>query len=166
MFKKITKGFLFTFVTMFLLVSLTGCGAKDDDDNKKDSKKQYGFNETFEYDGLEVTVGDSYLFDKVENKYSDLDGKELIKIPITVKNVSDETNSLTTSQINQFGPNGTEVDSLFIGDDDDLAVSSDLRPDASYTKYYHILYDGDGEYVLEFSDWPNKSIEVKINITK
>lgn len=170
MFKKIRKGVLFTFITLFLLVSITGCNNKEDDkkedDKKEETKKQYGFNDTFKYEGLEITVGDTYSFDKVQNEYSDLNGKDLIKLPITVKNVSEETNSLTTSQINQFGPNGTEVDSLFIGDDDDISKASDLRPDASYTKYYYILYDGDGEYVLEFDNWPNRSIEVKIKIDK
>ena len=153
------KLFIIGIISMMALV-LVGCGNKEDE--KKDVKKVYGFNEKFEYDGLEITIGDNYSFEVIQSEYSDLNGETMVKIPITVKNIKEETNSLVSSTVSSFGSKGTEVDWITGYADDDVVTAGDLRAGASYDKYIYLLYDGDGKYALEF----DQDITVEFQIKK
>lgn len=133
------------------------------DSNKKDS---YSFDEKFEFDDLEITIGSNYTFTTIDNRYSDYYGKDIIKLPITVKNLSNETHSLNMFYYSIYGSQGTEIKNVGgIYFDDNIDYAGDLRSDASYTKYMYLLYDGDGTYSIEFDDWFDE-ILVEINIQK
>ena len=149
-------------LAILTVVLLTGCGKTEDKDNS-DKKKTYGFNETFKYDDFEILVGDNYTFETLENEYSEYDGMDMLKLPITVKNTKSETRSYNESFLAVFGPNGTETKKLAVMSDDDISTADELREGASFTKNMYILYDGDGEYILDFQD---EEIEVKLNIKK
>jgi len=116
----------------------------------------YGLGDTFQFDGssglIELTFGENITFTTVENQFSDLDGESVIIIPVTLTNIGDETGSLNMFDITVFGANGVSLDSVdafFM--DDDIRWGNDLRPGSSVESYLHILYDGDGEYVIEFA---------------
>lgn len=128
-------------------------------------KKSYGFNETFEFDGLEITINENYLFDTVKNRYSDYNNRTAVKLPITVKNISSETHGLNMFYYDIYGSQGTEAEGLDAYFDDTISYSGDLRSGASYTKYMYFLYDGDGTYAIEFDNYSEK-VEVEITITK
>ena len=127
------------------------------------TKKSYSYNETFEFDDLEITIGSNYTFTTVDNKYSEHYQKTIVKLPITIKNIKDETHSLNLFYYNIFGSNGTEVDSLWTWFDDSVESAGELRSGASYTKYLYFEYDGNGTYSIEFDDfWTEKLVEIEI----
>lgn len=125
----------------------------------------YGFDETFVWDDLEITIGSNYSFTTVDNRYSDFNGQTTIQLPITVKNLSSETHSINMFMYTIYNSSGTEaedVDSYF---DDAVDFAGDLRSGSSYTKYLYFLYDGDGTYAIEFDNYSEK-ITVEFDIVK
>lgn len=137
----------------------------DSNDKKYTSKNEYGFNETFEFDGLEITIGSEYEFTTVNNRYSEYNNQVTIKLPITVKNISQETTGLNMFYYDVYGSQGTEVKSLNSYFDENIDDAGDLRSGASYTKYIYFLYDGNGKYDIEFDNWSEHKV-VEFNITK
>ena len=116
----------------------------------------YGLGDTFEFGGssglVELTFGTDITFTTIENQFSDLNGEYVIVLPVTMTNIDDETGSLNMFDISLFGSNGVSLDSVdlyFM--DDNILWGSDLRSGATLDSYLHILYDGDGEYVIEFA---------------
>lgn len=155
------------FVLMFVATAflLSGCTEIDDstESSTENKKANLKLDEKFEFDELEIIIGSDMSFDKVNNEYSDKHGKTVIKIPVTVKNMKDETHSLNMFYYKMFGSQGTELDDASSYFDEALDTAGDLRPGASYTKYLYYVYDGDGTYVMEFDDWSNKkSLEFKV----
>lgn len=129
------------------------------------SKNTYTFNETFEFDDLNITIGSDYTFTTVSNKYSDYYNKAVIKLPITIKNISNETHGLNMFYYDIYGSQGTEVKDVNSYFDENVDYAGDLRSGAEYTKYLYIVYDGDGLYTIEFDKWDNK-ITVEFSIKK
>ena len=123
--------------------------------------------ETFEFDNLDITLGQDYSFTTLDNQFSDKNGATIIKLPITVVNKKDETHSLNMFYIHSFGTQGTELDSVSAYFTEDcVEFAGDLRPGASYTKYLYLVYDGDGTYAVEFSQIYGGKTTVEFNITK
>ena len=130
------------------------------------SKKTAGLGDTIKFDGLEITLDTNYTFDTVKNQFSELNGRSVIKLGATVKNVSNENNSLNMFYYDLFGPSGVELDGVtayFLSDSIDFAGS--LQPGASYKTYFYILYDGDGDYSIDFNNYSEKPT-VKFNVKK
>ena len=105
------------------------------------------------------------MFTTVKNQFSEQNGKDVIELPVHVKNIGDETNHLNTFEYTFFGPKGTELDNVSAYFDNDIFRAGDLRSGAEYDTYFHLLYEGDGSYFIEFDDWSSK-IELEFDITK
>ena len=133
-------------------------------ENETSTNNTYGFDETFVFDQLEITIGSTYSFDTVNNRYSDYNNQTVVRLPITIKNIANETHGLNMFSYNVYGSKGTEVATLNSYFDDDIDYAGDLRSGASYTKYMYFLYDGNGTYAIEFDDWYN-TITVEFDIT-
>lgn len=138
---------------------------KNNDINFYSNDGKYKLNETFKFDDLEITFSDKYSFTKVKNEYSDHNGKTVVKIPVTVKNLKNETHSLNMFYYNVYGSKGTRVETVGSYFTEDLEFAGDLRSGASYTKYLYFIYDGDGEYVIEFDNYSEK-VELSMQIKK
>ena len=120
-------------------------------------------NKPFKFDDLEITISDKYSFDTIDNEFSEYDNQTVIKLPVTIKNLKDETHSLNMFYYSFFCSKGTELDSISSYFDDSVDFAGDLRQNALYDKYFYLLYDGDGTYTIEFDDWSNKiSIDIEI----
>lgn len=175
--KFLTIGLVILSVVAFIISLSSGSSSnntqKENNNNStpansetNDSKNKYSLNETFKFDDLEITIGSNILYTTVSNRFSDYNGKEVVKIPVTVKNLKDETHSLNMFYYKVFGSQGTELDSISsYFDDDCIDYAGDLRSEASYTKYFYFLYDGNGTYAIEFDNWSNKII-VEFDINK
>lgn len=161
---------------MLCCLCLSGCTSTNNEtpnnaqtneteNNNSTESTDYSVNKAFTFDELEITISDDYDFDTIDNIYSEYDNQTVIKVPVTVKNLKDETHSLNMFYYSFFGSQGTELDSVASYFDDSIDFAGDLRKDASYTKYFYILYDGDGTYTIEFDDWTNK-ISIDIEVTK
>ena len=132
---------------------------------KSNTNKSIKVGDTFEFDDLEITILSDYSFTTVNNQFSEYNGKDVVKIPIKVKNISDDSNHLNMFYYNVFGTQGSELKTLSAYFDESIDYAGDLQPDASYTKYIYVLYDGDGKYVIEFDNYRVKK-SVDINIKK
>jgi len=97
---------------------------------------------------------------------TDRDGDDVIGIPVTLKNIGDETGKLSSASYKFFGPDGTEVDGARGLRDYDIWSQGDMRPQATQDGYFVIEYAGDGEYVIEFSESRQETKEVIFRIEK
>lgn len=176
--KKI-KNLLIIF-TLFLSATFifTGCSSEGNIYNSSDDKsgntsnssddksgnKTIGLSEMFTFDDLEITLGNDISFTKINNRFSDYNGQDVVKIPITVKNISDETHSLNMFYFSIYGANGTQLSTVASYFDDSIDFAGDLRSSAAYTKYLYFLYDGDGTYSVEFDKvWgPKTTVEFTV----
>lgn len=112
---------------------------------------EYTLGETFTYGDLEITVGSKVEFTTVDNEFSEEYECDVVKLPLTIKNVGEEDTTLSTFGIKVFGSQSTELESLSVYFDDAIKFGmGDLKPGASYTKAFYALYDGDGDYKMEF----------------
>ena len=125
------------------------------------------FGEVFEFDGLEITFGSEIVWDKVSNQFSEHNGADVALVPITVKNIKGETHGLNMFSYTQFGSKGTSLYSVGYYFDKEVGDMGDMRSGASQDSYMAILYDGDGNYYVEFSDYLiDEPVGVSLPITK
>ena len=121
---------------------------------------EFSLGETFEFDDLEITIFDDFSWGVISNSWSDLYGEEYFYLPVTVTNIGDSTNSFPWN-FTIFGPDGVELANVARGvEGDDISRSGDIRPDVTLEGYIHVLFDGNGEYVIEFSRWSDDDIQV------
>lgn len=165
---------------LIFLANATACTDNDANNNqtnnnqtqnkteKKDdvsTEPEIVVNKPFVFDDLEITISSDISFDKVDNRYSDHNGQDVVKVPITVKNLKNETHNLNMFYYDVYGSLGTEIETVGSYFDEDINTAGGLRNGASYTKYMYFLYDGDGDYYIEFDDWSEK-LELKLTVNK
>ena len=163
--KKTFKNVLIIVTLILSITILTGCGSESSSDGGDSKKNSYTLGETFNFDDLEITLGKDYSFTTIDNEYSENYGADVIKLPITVKNLKEETHGLNMFYYSVFGSKGTEVDAVNTYFDDNIDEAGELRTGASYTKNMYFVYDGDGQYAIEFNDLFNK-VTVEFDVTK
>ena len=121
---------------------------------------------TFSFDGFEITLYDTIEWDVLSNQFSDKDGSDVFLIPFHVKNNTEETGMLNPFYVKYFGSTGVSIDDISTYFDGSFGFSSDeLRPGAEYDSKFALLYDGDGDYYIEFESF-SEHLEVKIPVTK
>lgn len=132
---------------------------------KNNTTKKVNIDETFTFGDFEISIGNNYSIVQVENEYSQYNGKDVIKLPVTLKNTSDRSTHLNMFYHTYYGPSGKSLAKVAVlFSDDSLDYASDLEPGESYTKYMYILYDGDGKYRIEFNNYKEKkTVEFTIN---
>ncbi|MCQ2476071.1 MAG: hypothetical protein MJ173_09245 [Clostridia bacterium] len=120
--------------------------------------------DTFTFDGFELTIGTTASFTSVQNQFSELNGKPVVRIPVKLKNVSSETKGFSMFNMKYFGSQGTEISGCSTYFQEDcIEWSGKLRPNASKDVAMYFVYDGDGIYGVDFDDFSNKvSVEFKI----
>lgn len=126
----------------------------------------YYAGDTFTFDGFEITVGSNYEFVLVNNETSPYNNHTAVKLPVTIKNISDESNSLNEYYYEVHGSNDEEVVNLgvyFL--DDAIDYGGMLSNGESYTKYMYFQYVGNGKYEIEFDNYIEE-LEVEFNIVK
>lgn len=127
--------------------------------------KELTFGDTFDFDGFTITLGTAVEWDTVQNQFSDLDGADVIKLPIHIVNNSGETGSLNMFYIKKFGSKGTALESVGSYFDGEIDYAGEMRPGAEMDSFMAILYDGDGDYYIEFDNY-SENLEVKLPIAK
>ncbi|MCL2189860.1 MAG: DUF4352 domain-containing protein [Defluviitaleaceae bacterium] len=171
---------VFLFITLvFLLIKLTACGdglrtpsmeqvtatptqiqASPSPSNittpsPNIQQGSIGLGDTFQFNGssgqLEISFGTDVFWGKVENSWSQHYGVAIFAIPVTIRNIDTSTGGLNPFDFIKFAPNGLQLASVGAFFDYDITWESTMRAGASKTGLIHFLYDGDGEYVIEFS---------------
>jgi hypothetical protein len=157
---------IITVVIIVIAVIATMAG-DDDTSGGQSGGGKFNLGDTFTFDNLEITLGTNIEWSVVVNQFSDKNGSDVIKLPITVKNLKDETHGLNMFYFTFFGPDGTKLDSVssfFM--DDSIDFAGDMRSGAIQNAFMYILYDGNGDYFVEFSMLFGNTIEVKVPIQK
>ena len=128
--------------------------------------RTYSFGDSFDFDGyqgkLNITIGENYSFDTVNNPYADTNGREVIRIPLVIKNIDNKTAGLDSMDITIYDSNGRETSesqSILFNEN----IHAKMRPNASISVGLYILYSGDGDYYIQIYDSP---IEIKLPIVK
>jgi len=127
---------------------------------------EFSLGETFEFDGFEITIADDVAWGTISDEWSDHDGESYFFVPITATNNGDETNSLGWN-FSIFNPSGaTSEDITFDIEVEDFSRTGDIRAGGTITGYIHFLFEGDGDYTIEFDSWESNNIEVTFNISR
>jgi len=126
------------------------------------------FGDTFEFDNLEIVFGTAVRWATIDASWSDHHGAEIFQVPITVTNIGNETASLNMFSFTQFAPDGNSQDFVsFLLVDDDITTAGSMRPGGTQNAYMTFLFEGDGEYVVEFSElFSSTAVEVVLPITQ
>ena len=126
--------------------------------------KTFGLGDTVIFDGLELTFDSTYSFATVVNQFSEYNARPVIKLGVTVKNISSEKNRLNMFFYDLFGSQGVELDGVSSYFDDSIDFAGDLKQGASYKAYFYILYDGNGNYSIDFDNYSQEiSVEFTVN---
>jgi len=123
---------------------------------------EFSLGEMFEFEGLEITFEDDISWGIIDSRWSDLDGEYYFLLPVTVANISDSSTSFPWN-VTTFDPNGREINDNIISlvENNDITRSGDIRTKATIESYFHILFNGSGEYVIELDSWrDNITIQV------
>ena len=123
------------------------------------------YGDTFEFDGFEITFINELKWAVVSNRFSEHNESDVCGITVIIKNIGSETNSLSTFECTLFGSKGTQLDKVSSYFNDDVFKIGDMRSGAEGSGYMHFLYDGDGDYYVEFGS-RNDKIEVKLPVVK
>jgi DNA-directed RNA polymerase subunit RPC12/RpoP len=121
--------------------------------------------DTFEFNDFEITLFEGITWTSVQNNYNENYGKPVARIPARITNNSGETRRLSTGSVKYFGVDGTSITDVTWFFRDDSVLYTDLRGGAVFDGAFYILFDGNGDYFIEFSNWGNKA-EVMIPIIK
>lgn len=165
-------GLIVISVIIFIIGASLGINSADDTSNDTSKKEttnktevnKYALDEMFKFDDLEITLGSDISFTVVDNEFSDYYKKDVVKVPVTVKNISDETHGLNYFYYELYGSQGTQLDSVASFFDDSIDDAGDMRSGASYTKYFYFIYDGNGKYSIEFDNYSDKlTVEFDVN---
>ena len=125
---------------------------------------EFGLGETFEFDDLEITVGNNISWGTIRSRISDHDGENYFYLPVTLTNIGDDSSGFPWGHT-IFGPNGNEVEGIVWDvEADDISREGDALPGATINGYLHILFVGDGEYVIEFEDFRDDNIRVVFDV--
>jgi len=113
------------------------------------------FGDTFQFNGssgqIELTFGVNIYWGVIGNSWSQHYGSATFGIPVTIRNISSETGGINPFDFTVFGSDGLQLDSIGSSFDYDITWESNMRAGASQTGLFYFLYNGDGEYVIEFS---------------
>lgn len=126
--------------------------------------KDKTFGDLIEFDDLQIVFGNEIIWTALDNQFSDKNGMEVFLVPIIIKNVSNETHGLNMFYYDQYGSKGTKLDGVGAYFDNDTGNAGDMRPGAKQESVMSFLYDGDGDYYVEFSTFFGDTIEVKLPI--
>lgn len=122
-----------------------------------------GLGATIEFDGLDISFGDTYSTTTLDNEFADHAGDTIIALPVSITNNDSDTHGLNMFAVTEFGSQGTELDNVFTYFDDDVRMMGDMRPGASMSGNLYFLYDGNGDYYLTFGFYSTDA-EVKVPI--
>ena len=121
---------------------------------------------TVVFDGFEITLGNNYSIVTVDNTYSSNYGKEVIKLPATIKNVSASSDHLNMFYYDYYAPDGEKIDSVRndFGSRYDAIDYVHVDSGESKVQYFYILYKGNGKYQIKFHNYKeDKEISFTIN---
>ena len=169
------------FCFMVLLVTVPGCTAPVSNTGSggvpnetitptpTPASTDISFGDTFVFDNLEITFINETEWVILDNEFDENHGADVLRIPMTVKNISEETYGLDSASYTIYGPKGTQLDLVNFYFDNNVSDAGDMRSGAVQDTNMYVLYDGDGDYYIEFEELftlAETKVEVKLPIAK
>lgn len=121
------------------------------------------------FEGFKMTFGKNFEIVKdTKSTYSSNYGKDVIKLPVTVENVSATSDHLNMYHYDFYGPDGETIASLRsdFGSAVDAIDYVHVSRGNSKVQYFYIEYKGDGKYTIKFHNYNNETAEVSFTIKK
>jgi len=167
--KKHTKIILSIVFSLLFIIILFGTSDDETNDNTNENttnnekNDKYTLGDTITFDDLQLTFDKEYSFTTVDNMFSNHNEKPVIKIGVTIKNISSKNHNLNMFYYDMFGSSASELDSVSSYFEETVDFAGELKPGASYKKYFYLLYDGNGTYSIDFDNFFEKiSLEFEI----
>ena len=138
------KRFSFIGVMVVSMFVLMACGEQQQDQPTE------ALGEMFEFYELEITIGDDISWGRINAYWTENEGVYYFYLPVTFTNIGETSDGLSRWDFDIFGPNGISLEEIdWYVDGPSIETSRDVRPGMTMETYLHILFDGDGEYIIE-----------------
>lgn len=124
------------------------------------------FGDVIKFDDLEMVFGNKITWSTVSNQFSDKNGMAVFLVPVSIKNTKSETHGLNMFYYTQYGSQGTKLESVGSFFDNEIGSTGDMRSGASQEVAMAFLYDGDGDYYIEFKKPFGETIEIRLPVNK
>lgn len=117
------------------------------------------------FDGFKISIDMECAMNTytIDNQFSELNGRTVYAVPMTVENVSDETKGINLFYVKVFGASGTELDSVYAYFTEAQEFYKEMRPGTKMQTAYYMLDDGSGEYCIVFKSFTEEK-ELLVNI--
>ena len=154
-------------IILVCLFVLTGCFLDDLTETSTDvdaaDLQNYNVGETFKFQTFEITVGTPSLT-KVEDMYSSVVTNDIIKIPITVKNVGKTHGRLFEKYYDVFDYNDNRLKDASFYFKDTMTIADDIQVDESIDRNLYFEYTGEEHYKIVFeSKFQKYIVDLPIN---
>jgi len=118
----------------------------------------------FVFDDLEIIVSSKYNFLNTEKMQKQYEGKDIIEIPVQVKNVESTENNFSISYLKIYNEKGEEIRELgSLFKDKSFENSPKLGKGEMTIKNIYIPYNGNGKYKMVFKTfYEEKELEMEI----
>ena len=187
---KRARKILLTTVPFYGVFTLTGCGNAVSDTSSKvtdtssndiiiesnvqstggsseesNSETAENDSDSILFDGFRVSIDTERTMNTyiIENQFSELNGRKVYAVPMTVENIGDETKGINMFYVKSFGSHGTELDSVYAYFTEAQDFYKELRPGAKKQTAFYMLDDGSGEYCIVFKNFTEEK-ELFVNI--
>ena len=163
--KKITRRIKYSMLLAFVL--LTPAFFYWRIQNPNEFSDMYTFGDTFVFNDMSITLSNSVEW--LNTTSNTEDGYNEFRIPIEVTNLYRHSNRITVDYFTIFCPNGVaQPKDWWPRRYDDIIQMPRIRNGVSLNAYMYFLYDGIGNYIVEFrrlAGWDNlEPVEVWIPI--
>lgn len=117
------------------------------------------------FDGFKISIDTECAMNTytIDNQFSELNGRKVYAIPMTIENTSGETKGINMFYVTAFGASGTELDSVYAYFTEAQNFYKEMRPGAKAQTAYYMLDDGSGEYCIVFKSFTEEK-ELFVNI--
>ena len=149
-------------ILLVVLLLFVGCEKESEIITQK-IETDYNQEEKFIVMNFELVISKDVKIIKYNNKNSIINGKEVVKVPIEVKNIGNEKAKLSMFYYKFYNIKSEEISSQGSLFDDSLDYAEELNPNESYTKYLYFLNSNYNFYYVEFND-TSKKIKVGIDL--
>lgn len=139
-------------------------------DTNDEGTKEYTLGDTVTAEGFTFEFADSYSFTVLNNRFTDLNGADVVCVPVAITNNSGETGMYSSFDVDIFGSKGIELETVgyYFGDETPVSIEEtpDVRNGVTVSAAIYMLYDGDGDYFIVLGDGYDKTIEIKVPVEK
>jgi|GEM_PF-3020482 len=141
-------------ICIFIVLGTSIFGFLNQDSDRVTDQEQV---EALVFDGWGITIHDEIAWTVFADQTSAFNGHAVFYLPISITNLGEQSRRFSGVSHRTYGPDGLRLSDVFRSFRRDVvhADTVEMRPGATVAHYVHVLYNGDGEYVIEF--YPNQN---------